>query len=253
MAALSAAFADYTAWHISYHQVGLLRYEVEGLEDLSAIAARARADRAFARDMAKLNKLAAGTELTRKKRKGCGAGGGKKLDGSGDGGGKKLKGSHAGPPGDVDGFEVPEGDSADESHGFDDDGPLGGSELHFSDEESVHGAVADGIGDEDEPPLAAPLEPPPDAPAPRPRIDFSTGRALGPDGEYWGRATLVRQGQKSESLCIYCSRHGCNICKRVAAGVPGTEEILDWFVAGQAMPKGRLPGLVTRHKSLWPS
>lgn len=123
-------------------------------------------------------------------------------------------------------------------------GPLLESGLDQDHELQHAPAAADADGQPPAPPV------PPDPPL-GPRHDPESGRVYGPDGDYWGRVTIIRPGQASESISFYCSRHGCTVCKRVTAS-PCLEEILAWFSSGQSVPRGRTKTLQSHHKAKWP-
>ena len=68
---------------------------------------------------------------------------------------------------------------------------------------------------------------------------------------YIGRISIIKPGTRQEALSVYCSRHGCTVCKSTRAA-PGHDEVLAWFVQGLALPKGRTPAFKRRHLDLFP-
>ena len=222
--------ADYVALDVSYVYEGLLAYKVEKVDDLHQLATEQRRADARSREDAKVKKFA--------------------------------EGSNGGPPrrlrsktpkvracknnGTTDGY-TSTASSNNDSDFADIANDIGAYDSNGQDLTDCIGGAGRDRGDEVQSPPAE--IPPPPLPC---RHDSSSGRVYGPDGAYWGRVSIVRPGQPSESISVYCSRHGCTICKRVSGNIPGHREILKWFMDGQSVPAGRASGLQSRHKQLWP-
>ena len=66
-----------------------------------------------------------------------------------------------------------------------------------------------------------------------------------------GRISVIRPGEPSEALSVYCRLHGCMISKRILQA-PDTQDIFKWYEQGYGIPKGRTPALQTRHKAVFP-
>ena len=99
----------------------------------------------------------------------------------------------------------------------------------------------------------APMPPSPDVEGPASPTANAAGRVFGPDGSYWGKISVIRPGQATEALSVYCSLHGCSVCKRMDKGVPTQAAILRWFEEGRNVPAGRVPSLQRKHKELFPA
>ena len=53
------------------------------------------------------------------------------------------------------------------------------------------------------------MPPSPDVEGPASPAVNAAGRVFGPDGNYWCKITVIRPGQRTEALSVYCSLHGC--------------------------------------------
>lgn len=226
--------ADYVALDISYVYEGLLAYKVEKVDDLHQMAAEQRRANARSREDAKVKKFAEGFEggapqRPRSKSKGAGAP-------------AKERARKAAPDAKDHGMDSGTDDCMSIASGSADSDFAGIVEAGVDEPSDCRGDE----GRDHDPPVEPP---PPPLPC---RHDSTSGRVYGPGGAYWGRVSIVRPGQRSESLSVYCSRHGCTICKRVSANLPGLHEILKWFADGQSVPAGRTSGLQSHHKQMWP-
>lgn len=236
---------NYIAYDICYSQTGLLSYRIDELKDLSSLVRELEASAALSREMKKLSKLARGEEPPRKrKRQRAAAPAGsraprKKADNDED---KPEKPENADKDEGESSSASSSSSSSTSSDGPDDVAPEGAAGDVAA--EAAAGAAEAAAGAEGPPPL-------PPAPPLGPTYDPAIGRAHGPGGQYWGRVTVIRPGQISEAISVYCGRHGCSVVKRVTAS-PGQDEILAWFVAGQSVPAGRTSTLQSHHKQLWP-
>lgn len=222
----------YVVYDVCYSQVGLLSYRVDELRDMTSLIKELEKSASLSRQMRKFDKLARGEEPQRKP----------KRQRTASAAANKVRRKKA----DNDKSDEPSGlipassgsssssSSSRESEGFEFEPVPGDMACDF-----VGEAGADG------PPLAPPAAPQ------GPRYDQASGRAYGPDGTSWGRITVIRPGEASEAISVYCNRHGCQLCKRVAAA-PGHSEILAWFTAGQTVPAGRKSALQSHHKARWP-
>ena len=80
---------------------------------------------------------------------------------------------------------------------------------------------------------------------------YHEGMILNPDDadDIWGRISVVREGQPSEAVSVYCRRHGCSVLKRTkdALTIP---EYLRCFQLGQDLPKDRSASMQHRHKKM---
>ena len=77
------------------------------------------------------------------------------------------------------------------------------------------------------------------------------GQVRNPDdaSDIWGRIAVIREGQPSECVSVYCRRHGCSVLTRTkdALLVP---QYLRWFQLGQDLPKDRSASAQHRHKKM---
>ena len=232
---------NYVQYDVSYMQVGLLSFQVGELRDLSAVVAEVNKATSSNREVKTLDRLARGEDARPRRRRLRTKG---KPAEHADASKRRGRIPRGAKDSDTDSRTCPSSprSSADSSLSS-------GMEM---DQEAVAIIAAYGPGGDTDAAIAAPSSPAsvPVAPA-GPRHDPTTGRVYGPDGSYWGRVTIIRPGHSSESVSVYCGRHGCSICKRVAAS-PGRNKILAWFAAGQHVPAGRSPALQGHHKRLWP-
>jgi hypothetical protein len=258
MSTLSSRPVGYVTLHVNYRQVGLLDYAVESFEDMDALLEHVAKERVAAREMRKLEKLAKGDlPQLRKPRQRAGAKGKAK--------GKAKSKSKATQPkkklegGDDDG-DAADSDDGNASSSGSSSSPSSGTKSTGSTSSSSSVLDVDDVA-------PAPPEPPPPPPAlassssssspPAAPLggrsllfDERSGRVTLPSGAYVGRISVVHPGTRAEALSVYCSRHGCSICKRVTAKLPGHNEVLQWLFDGLALPKGK--EYQTRHKSTWP-
>lgn len=65
--------------------------------------------------------------------------------------------------------------------------------------------------------------------------------------ECLGRISVIKTNTPQEAMSVYCSRHGCGVMKRMHR-CPSHEAVLAWFVEGQSIPKGRVAAFVGKHK-----
>ncbi len=111
-----------------------------------------------------------------------------------------------------------------------------------------------------------PLPPPPGPvlvgpPLPTPPVpvlvwdsDFSGGRAFScTGGVSLGRISIILNKAigRPKSFSVYCTRHGCQFAKPLDR-MPSRDEMLDWFVRGQSLPKERDVWVKERHRGMWP-
>ena len=258
--ALQLADADHSdnAMKITYTQIGLCAYRVEAIDDMVALEvahaqamARTRAGQQLTTLLASLDRPAA-RRRSSKKRPPAGGGihlqTGKKVNDAGDDevSDKEDANLEFDPLQAFDACIAMEadavashGESADLGH-ISDDGAEdmdldvdanAGSDQGGGEEVPDDNALG---GDTDEEVL--------------PRLDIS-GQVHNPhnDAEILGRVSIVKEGTPSESVSLYCRRHGCAVMKRIA-DAPDTITILRWFKFGLNMPQGRDAGLVSRHK-----
>ncbi len=131
-------------------------------------------------------------------------------------------------------------------------------ELDEQDEEDVDQKDVEEPDNQDEvggdgPPLSAPL-----VPVPVPVLvwdsDLKGGRAFScPGGVSWGRISIILNKAigRPKSFSVYCTRHGCQFARPLDRR-PSRDEMLDWFVRGQSLPKERDVWVKERHRGMWP-
>lgn len=251
MVDLSREFGDaYICADVTYQHVGLLAFAVSRVQPLASLCAVRSDEAKRASELEQLRKLASGAELPRRRRVG------------------KQTAGQAGPAGNTrpqtSSGQVAHPQESDES-GQDDrsDGVApaqseDGVGICSSSSSEAGGHVAsphlEALAEAGDDALAAQPVTDADAPDPlpqRPRVDQSSGRVFGPSGSYWGRISVLRPGLSSEALSVYCSFHGCSVCKRMSSGVPSQAALLKWLEEGQELPRGRVPALQRRHKAMF--
>ena len=226
MVELSDDFAeDCICWVVCYTQVGLLSYTIQTTRDLMEVIRDNAGVTRKPSEIDQIGKLMGNTEVAAQRRT------------TGARMSKKARADTQGcATGCKEAVEASEPDRGLES----------GSSSSQEDlpEEPVHMAHTDPPGPEE----AAVL--PQD---PGPRFDAGTGRVFASDGLYLGRISVVRPGQNSEALSVYCSAHGCTVCKSMRKGVPSTSSLINWLAAGRDMPVGRQAGFQRTHKRSFPA
>ncbi len=249
---------DYVELNVSYTQVGLLAYQVSRLDNLEDLIKVSKEAQAKDKELKRMMQLATGELPVRKRASTSKAGKrppAKRIR-------RPMKGKP--DPGDAESEEVaadlppevlddeagPASDSASDgdsvaSSGFEHDDGLGG-------EPGAEPVLAPAVVDRGSiaADRAVDIEPPPAPPPPPYTFNPGSGRVEGPGSVYWGRISIIKPGLPVESLSVYCSQHGCAICKRVTSGVPGQAEILKWIADGRDLPKGK--AYQARHKAMWP-
>ncbi|CAK0841182.1 unnamed protein product, partial [Prorocentrum cordatum] len=242
---------------INYTQVGLLRYRVDGLEDVAAKTAEDSAARARDRELRKAEKMARGEDVVndKRRRKGCAAGAMKKRKGGKLAAGKEAKGDGA-PDGDAEdgelessgGEDAEENGSSNSGDDYDDVGGGGEEEAAggHADAGGAGGAGvhADGGGGGGAGGGGGGL--------PAYMFDEETGRVTLPDGTAVGRISMIKVGTTQEAVSIYCNWHGCKMMKRVIAAPP-CQPLIEWLVAGTATPKRRGAADVRMHEASFPA
>ena len=243
MSALQRRFGEHlVSYQVNYEHVGLTAYEVQSLEDASRLEALHTAQGQEAYKLRKAAEFARGDEASVRRRKS------RKQPPRP----KRPKPSEA---------AAAQPHDAAELTGLD-DASSGAAELGadgLSDARSSCSELGAALGPEASADHGAALQAA-DAAAqealqaaqPALRHDAATGRVLGPGNVYVGRISVIRQGTRQEAVSIYCSRHGCTICKRISV-TPSNAEILKWLAQGEEIPAGRTASLQGRHKKLFPS
>ena len=64
-----------------------------------------------------------------------------------------------------------------------------------------------------------------------------------------GRISVIREGTPRAAISLYCRRHGCSILRTVDKA-PSRDSCLRWFQAGLDVPTGRTAALRKRHADL---
>lgn len=226
---------------ISFEQVGLLAYKVADVKDLHVLLAEWETLKRHSNDNSNLVKLGLGIEPAPKRRRIRQKSSMHKVD---------KVGNEDDGDSDEDDADKDDGDSdehADKDDGDSDEDAGKDDALSCADKDD---GDSDQYADKDACSAAPQVVVPPAVP--QVRFDSDTGRVFSSDGDYLGRVSVAQPGEKNECLRVYCSRHGCNFRKRVTGNIPDTDEILQWFIAGQALPRDRAVGVQRRHKDLWP-
>ena len=125
----------------------------------------------------------------------------------------------------------------------------GGDDSNKDDDSDVASSSTE--GDYDAAAAAAAVDPEPVEELPV--MDDATGRVYTHDGsECIGRITVIKESTPQEAVSVYCRRHQCKIMKRSMVA-PSREQIIRWLACGLDIPRGTNPGLVRRHKELFPA
>jgi hypothetical protein len=207
---------------ITYQHIGLLALEMSRVQELTSLCAQ-RSDQAKqAAEVERLRRLASGVEVPRRRARQAGPA-------------RKRRSPTM-------------SNSAAEIA------------AHSEVESEASARCEDGVGNGSSPSSCseagdgdAPMPPSPDVEGPASPAVNAAGRVFGPDGNYWGKISVIRAGQVTEALSVYCSLHGCSVCKRMDKGVPTQAAILRWFEEGRNVPAGRTPALQRKHKELFPA
>lgn len=239
------------AWlKVDYRQVGLASYLVVSVGDMAEWEREEATKRAQAAELARLAKVArtdSGVATASRRAKSARP---PTPSGSGADGSVVAAGDidpHPGAGGDVDGalaawdYELAQG-SEEESH---EDpvaelmGEVPDAEMGEMDEALEH--AGSDVATDDEETLEEAL----------PIVDMA-GQVRNPKdaSDVWGRISVVREGQPSEAVSIYCRRHGCSIMKRTKDAI-AVERVLQWFLLGQSVPTDRSAAAQNHHKKLF--
>lgn len=260
---LARAWHDLFCAELNTVPVGLLSFRVDSVSDFGAFLAQQKAARQEVAELERLKRLTAAVDAPKRRRRQGSARGrsvkGKAKARAGKAGKKaSLEPSAAPEPRDEDdGRVASEAESSGSDSETSDIGVRGASSSSSDAEEDAQEAPgAQSAGPEPQPARSA-QQPEGLAPArPAPpvlQIDPRTGRVTNERGAYVGRISVIRAGKPSESLSVYCSLHGCSVCKSMARGVPSQAAILQWFCAGFDVPLGRQTSSQNRHKAMFPS
>ena len=244
MLATAAEIRNFVTLDVRYTQIGLLSFRVEDSTDLGVAIAEHERSKAAARALKRMADLANGVSAKRRRsqrgrrvRKEARAGeadapaadrGGEAGEAEADEAVDDLDDDSAGASSDE--------DSGDSSGGTSIAEPVIADGDDGEDGEDADGEDAEAAGAVDEAPFV---------------YHVDTGQVIGRDGVPWGRISVIREGTPREAVAIYCRRHGCQLMK-LCSRCPSHPDILDWFVRGQAVPKGRSPALQGHHKRMWP-